>query len=353
MTNCLYHKQYSIGIGIVLAIMFRKDQIKCNYCPDTVQLIEDYQAGDLICSGCGLVIGDRVIDVGAEWRTFSNDTLLNKSRVGAEENILYDGMDLVTVVGATNSSMACDESGERKYRNKKYLTSSQRTLVCGFKEIAEMAEKLNTTRPVIESGQLIFKKIQTKQALKGRSNEAIAAACLYVAYRKNCVPRTFKEICAVSKASKRDIGKCYKVISKEIGEVIMHTSIVDYIPRFVAHLNLPTKIENQAKQIIETIDKIGILLGRSPTTIAALAIYMALEKEEMTANTFVGDNCKLPPFTDEDFTDNKKSLKQISEVTGAAESTIRDVYQILRTQAANQFPDVFADNGVKRNEIPN
>ena len=25
------------------------------------------------CSECGLVVGDRVIDVGSEWRTFSND----------------------------------------------------------------------------------------------------------------------------------------------------------------------------------------------------------------------------------------------------------------------------------------
>ena len=27
----------------------------------------------MICSMCGLVVGDRVIDVGSEWRTFSND----------------------------------------------------------------------------------------------------------------------------------------------------------------------------------------------------------------------------------------------------------------------------------------
>lgn len=321
--------------------MFRKDKICCNYCPDGVRLIEDCQAGDLVCSGCGLVIGDRVVDVGAEWRTFSNDTMLNKSRVGAEENILYDGMDLATVIGSTSSSVAYDENGERKYRNKKYLSSSQRTLVCGFKEIAEMAEKLNTTRPVIESGQLIFKKIQTKQALKGRSNEAIAAACLYVAYRKDSVPRTFKEICAVSKASKRDIGKCYKVISKEIGEVVMHTSIADYIPRFVAHLNLSTRIENQARTIIETIDEIGILLGRSPTTIAALGIFLAIEREE------IAKNGKADFLSDENSLTNRKILKQISEVTGAAESTIRDVYQILRSQAADSFPDIFLHQSIQ------
>ena len=47
-------------------------QIHCPQHPDA-PLIEDYRAGDMICPECGLVVGDRTIDVGSEWRTFSND----------------------------------------------------------------------------------------------------------------------------------------------------------------------------------------------------------------------------------------------------------------------------------------
>lgn len=54
----------------------------CYAHPDA-PLIEDYRAGDVICSECGLVIGDRVIDVGAEWRTFANEkSTFEPSRVG-------------------------------------------------------------------------------------------------------------------------------------------------------------------------------------------------------------------------------------------------------------------------------
>jgi len=57
----------------------------CKNHPDA-PLIEDYHAGDMICSLCGLVVGDRVIDVGSEWRTFSNDkNSKDMSRVGAAE----------------------------------------------------------------------------------------------------------------------------------------------------------------------------------------------------------------------------------------------------------------------------
>ena len=51
-----------------------------NVCPShpEAHLVEDYRAGDMICSECGLVVGDRVIDVGSEWRTFSANDKNNK-----------------------------------------------------------------------------------------------------------------------------------------------------------------------------------------------------------------------------------------------------------------------------------
>ena len=40
----------------------------------------------MICSECGLVVGDRIIDVGSEWRTFANDKeSTDMTRVGAAE----------------------------------------------------------------------------------------------------------------------------------------------------------------------------------------------------------------------------------------------------------------------------
>jgi len=63
----------------------RMNVLHCKSHPDA-PLIEDYHAGDMICSLCGLVVGDRVIDVGSEWRTFSNDkNSKDMSRVGAAE----------------------------------------------------------------------------------------------------------------------------------------------------------------------------------------------------------------------------------------------------------------------------
>ena len=57
----------------------------------------------------------------------------------------------------------------------------------------------------------LFKKVHDGKNLRGRSNDAISSACLYIACRQEGVPRTFKEIVAVSTVSKKEIGRCFKV----------------------------------------------------------------------------------------------------------------------------------------------
>lgn len=84
----------------------------CCYAHPDAPLIEDYRAGDMICSECGLVVGDRVIDVGSEWRTFSNEKSgVDPSRVGGPENPLLSGGDLSTMIGPGTGPASFDAFG--------------------------------------------------------------------------------------------------------------------------------------------------------------------------------------------------------------------------------------------------
>lgn len=86
----------------------------CCYSHPEAPLIEDYRAGDMICSECGLVVGDRVIDVGSEWRTFSNEKAgVDPSRVGGPENPLLSGGDLSTMIGPGTGPASFDAFGSR------------------------------------------------------------------------------------------------------------------------------------------------------------------------------------------------------------------------------------------------
>jgi hypothetical protein len=68
----------------------------------------DYAAGDLICKGCGLVLGDRIVDEHSEWRTFSNSdsTGADPNRVGGPSNPLLRDSGLSTIIGRGEGAAA-------------------------------------------------------------------------------------------------------------------------------------------------------------------------------------------------------------------------------------------------------
>lgn len=109
----------------------------------------------------------------------------------------------------------------------------------------------------------------------GRSNDAIASACLYIACRQEGVPRTFKEICAVSKISKREIGRCFKLILKALETSVDLITTGDFMSRFCSNLGLPNMVQRAATHIARKAVELDIVPGRSPISVAAAAIYMA------------------------------------------------------------------------------
>lgn len=111
--------------------------------------------------------------------------------------------------------------------------------------------------------------------LKGRSNDAIASACLYIACRQEGVPRTFKEICAVSKISKKEIGRCFKLILKALDTSVELITTGDFMSRFCSNLGLPNAVQKAATAIARAAVDLDIVPGRSPISVAAAAIYMA------------------------------------------------------------------------------
>jgi len=291
------------------------NSVVCPYDPDAF-LIEDYHAGDMICSMCGLVVGDRVIDVSSEWRTFA-DSDKDSSRVGAAENPLLQNNNLSTLI--VPGKETSDEFSGR-YHNRSNLSSADRILLNGFKTISDMCDRLNLPKSISNPANMLYKKVKDAKLLRGRSNEAISSACLYIICRQEGVPRTFKEIVATSTVGKKDIARCFKLIlNGEIVSKLDPTTSDDYMNRFCSNLGLDRKIQNVSRKIAERAFDLDLVPGRVPISVAAAAIYMA-------SQTSI----------------DKKSLHEISEITGVAESTIKNSYRQMRERAIELFPENFS-----------
>ncbi|KAL2749543.1 transcription initiation factor IIB [Vespula maculifrons] len=303
-----------------MASFSRHDTNKvCCYAHPDAPLIEDHRAGDQICSECGLVVGDRVIDVGSEWRTFSNEKAgVDPSRVGGPENPLLNGSDLSTMIGPGTGAASFDAFGASKYQNRRTMSSSDRALINAFREINGMADRINLPKTIVDRANNLFKQVHDGKNLKGRANDAIASACLYIACRQEGVPRTFKEICAVSKISKKEIGRCFKLILKALETSVDLITTGDFMSRFCSNLGLPNMVQRAATHIARKAVEIDIVPGRSPISVAAAAIYMASQASE-----------------------DKRSQKEIGDIAGVADVTIRQSYKLMYPHASKLFPEDF------------
>ncbi|VUZ55205.1 unnamed protein product [Hymenolepis diminuta] len=293
-------------------------KLECRYHPYSI-LIEDAHAGDMVCSTCGLVVAERAIDVGSEWRTFANDAnAKDMSRVGAAENPLFSGSDLSTMIGSTsyNDARQLDDQGRPLYRNRRNVSGSDRALINAFKEIGQMAERLNLPKSISDHANMLFKQVHEAKTLRGRSNEAVCTACLYMACRQEGVPRTFKEVCAVTRVAKKDVGKVFKKIVKGMETDIASVSVEDFMTRFCANLNLDIAVQQLANTVARRALNLNLVSGRSPVSVAAAAIYMAA----------LALGCR-------------KEKKEIGDVAGCAEATITCTYRAMLPKAVELFPD--------------
>ena len=65
-------------------------------------MVIDGTGSELCCSACGLVVKEKIVDVGPEWRSFSGDEKGDRSRTGIPTSIAIHDMGLATVIGALN-----------------------------------------------------------------------------------------------------------------------------------------------------------------------------------------------------------------------------------------------------------
>lgn len=284
-----------------------RSTVSCSRHPEA-SLIEDHRAGDMICSMCGLVVGDRVVDVGSEWRTFS-DSNSDPSRVGAAENPLLEN-DLSTTIGRSTGT---------EYHNRNATNNTNRTLMAAYRDINEIADRVGLPRIITDEASSFFKRVHEQRRLRNRSRLAIASACIYIACRIQGAARSFKELSSISGVLSRDIAKCYKNILKIVEtprqELSMHVDSGDFMSRFCSRLTLSIEVQRVATHIAAKARELSITDGRNPTSIAAAAIYMASQAS-----------------------DTPKSQRDISEVAGCAESTIRHSYRLMLSRAAELIP---------------
>lgn len=310
--------------------------LTCPECKDSSNIVEEFSSGDMVCGNCGLVLSDRIVDTRSEWRTFANDENGDDpSRVGAVADPLLNGSQLDTVISARDGYSGRAKELSRA-QSKNASTKSERNLIAAYKEIGAMSEAIGLPKVVSDIAKQLYKKIEDSKQLKGKTIQSIIAACIFIACRKANVPRTFKEICALTKVPKNEIGRVYKTIEKLLvadaqatatangmdlpnvnpvaaprnpGDVYTPTASTnasDLMIRFCNRLQLSASIQATCVELARRMAEAGTLAGRSPISIAAAGIFFI--------SWLMGKG---------------KSAKDVGEAAGVSEGTVRNAYKVI------------------------
>ena len=278
-------------------------------CPEcgSNQLVTSSDGGERHCDDCGLVVDDDRIDPGPEWRAFTDEEHKTRRRVGAPLSELKHDRGLTTQISWRNIDAHGRTVSPRRRSTLNRLRdwqerirteyASERNLQYALSEIERMAAALGVPKTTREPAARLYRRALDEDLIRERSIEAIASVALYIACRRETIPRSIKEIAAVSRVERKEIARAHLYLVRELDLELVPIDPAAYVPRFCSALDLGDAVERTAIDIIEeTAD--NILSGSSPTGFAAGAIYAAsLICDEKRPQHAVADVAKVTEIT--------------------------------------------------------
>src|SRR5947209_12585794 len=94
--------------------------------------------------------------------------------------------------------------------------SADRNLRQALNELRRYYEKLTVSEAITERAAYIYRKCLERGLVRGRSITAMMAGSLYAACRDMEVPRTLKDVAAVSNVKRKDLARSYRLLLKEL-----------------------------------------------------------------------------------------------------------------------------------------
>jgi transcription initiation factor TFIIB len=287
---------------------------KMEECPDcgSNDFVEDETRGELRCAKCGSVIKEYMTDRGQEWRAFDSEQISRRARTGAPLTFTKHDKGLTTEIGKGLGELYKVPGKKRAqyYRlrkwHKRLIESKDRNLSFALSELQRIISFLNLPKPVHERIARYYEEAVDKGLVRGRSIESVIAALVYAVSRQFGTPRTLDEIAEASGLEKREIGRTYRYVARELTVRILPANPRDFVPRFCSILNLSDKVQAHAISILKKAKKIDITSGKGPTGVAAAAIYIA---------------CVLAG--------EKRTQREVASIVNVTEVTIRNRYKEL------------------------
>lgn len=287
--------------------------------------MRDYDAAEIVCVNCGCVIQEKLADTRPEWRAFDDEQKAKRTRVGAPLTFTIHDKGLSTVIDwrdkramgkRDDPSQRLELYKLRKWQRRVRVSdATERNLATALSELSKLSSSLNLPKNILETASVTYRRAIKKRLIRGRSILNVTAAAIYMSCRQCGVARTLDEIADASNLSKKDIGRSYRFMVRELGTFVPPSTSRHYAARFSNKLTISGKAEAIALKILEIAKEMKLTSGRGPTGIAAAATYIATV-----------------------LTNERKTQREIAEIADVTEVTIRNRYKELLEKLYIEVP---------------
>jgi len=279
--------------------------------------------GETVCSDCGYVAAENMIDPGAEWVNHSNGD--DRSRVGAPSTLTLSDKGLSTEIrrsdltsggarkhGLSGKALRDWRRRQRIDQRSKTRDSRSRNLAVAMQFIRDRGD----LPPQIEQeAASLYRHSVERGLVTGRSIRGVTAACVYIAAREAKIPRKIEDIGdafdMVSEVEVKELKRTIRLVARNLGTHHI-TGPEEYFEKFHSDLGLPPNVLGEARDVWNGVKDDLSWQGKKPSGIAGVVLYYASQ------------NSSSP-----------RTQSDVCAVSGISEVTLRGLLKILNQMVAS------------------
>jgi transcription initiation factor TFIIB len=290
--------------------------MRCPTCGSS-SVLHDHFRGEIICTRCGLVLLERLLDPGPEWRRGKTEET-GRADVGLGSDVTQHDLGLGTtfrVSAELSPGLRASIRRMGRLQSRSRVSSwRDRSLREVLVDLDRMCEMLGIPRGLKAEVSVMYRKLMSRGFTMGRDHITVLAALLFLVCRMRGLPRRCEEISGAAGAgfgkekacTPRAVRRLVKLISREMNLKLRAIGPEEYLERFADQLGLGGSIVAAARGLLREMPE-GARMGKSPVLLAAISIYLS------------AGACG-----------EKLTLRRISSVTGVGVSTLSKNISLLR-----------------------
>jgi len=209
---------------------------------------------ETVCEDCGLVLTEKKVDRGPEWRSFEEDT---KRRTGPSRTVARHDNGLSTEIGHDWNGGGVSRERRQQFRRlrtqhdrSKFESKRDRNRAHAFTGIRRLTGALGLGEDRRDQACALFAQAQDADLLRGRSIKAIASASVYAVCRCHGLPRSLAEVAAASQVSRSKVTNAYSVLNEELRLPTQPVEPSAYVPRLASALDVSQAVERRARELV-------------------------------------------------------------------------------------------------------